>query len=69
MFKHLKKWLENTGGKYVIVEKGKPKYIVMKIEDFEAIINNNPDEEINKEIIAITEAENKVVDISLDKAK
>lgn len=66
MFKHIKKWLNCTGGKYVIVENNKPKYIVMKIEDFEALIKKNPDDKINQEIIALEEQEKQGVDISLD---
>ncbi|MFH1392475.1 MAG: hypothetical protein ABIG90_02215 [bacterium] len=67
MFKQIKKWLETTGGKYIIVENSKPKYIIMKVEDFEALLNSCPDAEINKEILAIKEEENQAVDISLDK--
>lgn len=69
MFKQIKKWLEATGGKYIVVENNKPKYVIMKVEDFETLLHScsDSDAEINKKILAIQAEENQAVDISLDK--
>lgn len=66
MFEQIKKWLNATGGKYIIVENKKPKYVILKIEDFEELINAKKDQEINQEIIALKQEE-PIMDMSLDK--
>jgi len=68
MFKQIKKWLETTGGKYIVVENNKPKYVIMKVEDFESLLNYCSDRAVNNEILALKETEPKAVDISLDKS-
>ena len=67
MFKQITKWLETTGGKYIVVENNKPKYVIMKVEDFETLINSCSDRAVNNEILALKETESQAVDISLDK--
>lgn len=67
MFKQIKKWLETTGGKYIIVENNKPKYVIMKVEDFETLLGSCSDRAVNNEILALKEREPQTVDISLDK--
>jgi hypothetical protein len=68
MFDQIKKWLDSTGGKYIIVEQGKPRYVIMKVKDFECLIGESPKiEKINQEIIALKEKEESNVDIVLDK--
>jgi len=67
MFKQIKKWLETTGGKYIIVENNKPKYVIMKVEDFETLLGSCSDRAVNNEILALKETEPQAVDISLDK--
>lgn len=69
MFRQIKKWLEATGGKYIVVENNKPKYVIMKAEDFETLIHSCSETEINKKILALKEEEPKIVDISLDRAE
>jgi len=72
MLNQIKKWLDKNPGIYVIVEKNKPKYVLMKAQEYEKIINNCPieTEKINEQIAVIQETNNdeqELVDTDLDK--
>lgn len=47
----LKKIIDLSGGRYIIVEDGKPKYVVMKFEEYKT---TSPDQ---KSILSLTEEE------------
>lgn len=58
--KDVKKWLKKDDARYIIVEQGKPQYVVMSLKEYEKIIakKTNPGlEDINEQIAVISEKE------------
>ena len=56
MWERIKNLLQKGGGKCIIVEEDQPTYIVMKVEDYEKLLEGSPEtarekiEEVNRDI-------------------
>lgn len=48
MWEKIKRILQKEGGKCIIIEKGQPAYLVMKVDDYEIDSKNNISSEIEK---------------------
>lgn len=48
MWEKIKRILQKEGGKCIIIEKGQPTYLVMKVDDYEIDSKNNISSEIEK---------------------
>lgn len=65
MMDRIKKWIEKTGGTYIIVENDQPKLVVLDISSYERLIGGrqepgnpgNEEREINQKIEAINQPE------------
>lgn len=76
MFNELKNFIETTGGKYIVVEDGKPSYVAMSWDEFRRSIADKKSiqtlteeelvDRINADISLWREGQNKDEDIALD---
>lgn len=55
MLNTIKKWLKKGGGKFIIIEDNEPKYVIMDISEYERLLVDDKDEELNKELAGIEE--------------
>jgi hypothetical protein len=50
MWETIKKILSKEGGKCIVIEEGKPAYLVMKLDDYEKGVKNSPCDSSEPEI-------------------
>jgi len=67
MWNKIKKILSKEGGKCIIVEENQPSYVVMKLDEYEKMSDNNSvlkTEEVNRDIDSLKAEETKETEIT-----
>lgn len=58
MWDKIKKLMQKSGGKFIIVENDQPAYVVLPIAEYENLLEGSQIEKANQEIIELRAAEN-----------
>ena len=71
MWEIIKKLLQKTGGKYIIVEGNKPKYVIMGIEEYENLlgISNEKNPKDGKDLSEIERVNKEIEKVRLEEKR